>query len=79
MSDWNIKKIDLKDSYMNFLSNEIKFLIENYKWTWNEEDYCYYNEFGDDITDTVYYDDDNFYCHPKILASYVSEYLDAKK
>ena len=26
MSDWNIKKIDLKDSYMSFLNNEIKFI-----------------------------------------------------
>jgi hypothetical protein len=80
MSDWNIEKIDLKDSYMFFLNNDLEFLIKNYKWSWNKEDCCYYNEFGEDITDTVYYDDnDNFYCHPKILASYVSEYLNAKE
>ena len=78
--NYKFETVDLKNPYMFFLSNEIKILIDNYVWTWNEKDYCYYNEFGEDITDTVYYDDnDYFYCHPKVLASYVTEYLNNKR
>ena len=36
---------------------------------------CYYNERGDDVADCVYYDCTGFLIHPKVLATYVEDYL----
>ena len=36
---------------------------------------CYYNEWGDDVADCVYYDCTGFLIHPKVLATYVEDYL----
>ena len=70
---------ELKKTVMETIEVEVKILIENYKWKWNEKDMCYYNERGDDVADCVYYDCTGFLIHPKVLATYVEDYLKLNK
>lgn len=66
---------ELKKTVIEMIEIEAMELIENYNWEWNEEDICHYNEYGDDVADCVYYDCTGFLIHPKVLATYVEDYL----
>lgn len=66
---------ELNKTVMEMIEIEAMWLIENYNWKWNEEDMCYYNEYDDDVTDCAYYDCTGFLIHPKVLATYVEDYL----
>lgn len=66
---------ELNKTVMEIIKTEAIELIKNYNWKWNEEDICYYNEHGDDVADCVYYDCTGFLIHPKVLATYVEDYL----
>ena len=66
---------DLTKPMIEILEEEVNELIKHYKWEWDEDDMCYYADNGLDICDTVYFDTDGYLCHPKLLATYVEEYL----
>lgn len=66
---------EFKKPFIEIVFEEVNFLLNNYKWNWNEEDLCYYNEYDDDVADCVYYDCDGYLIHPKVLATYVEDYL----
>ena len=66
---------ELNKTVMEIIKIEVMELIKHYKWKWNEKDMCYYNERGDDVADCVYYDCSGFIIHPKVLATYVENYL----
>ena len=66
---------ELNKTIIEVIKVEVMELVENYTWKWNEKDMCYYNERGDDVADCVYYDCAGFLIHPKVLATYVEDYL----
>ena len=68
---------EFKKPFIKIVFEEVNFLLDNYIWNWDEEDLCYYNEYNDDIADCVYYDCTGFLTHPKVLATYVSNFLDS--
>ena len=66
---------ELNKTIIEVIKVEVMELVENYDWEWSEKDMCYYNEWGDDVADCVYYDCTDFLIHPKVLATYVEDYL----
>lgn len=70
---------EFKEPFIKILFEEVNMLLKEYTWKWNEEDLCFYNENGDDVTDAAYYDCDGLLCHPKLLATYVNNFLESKK
>lgn len=65
---------ELNKTVMEMIEIEAMELIENYNWKWDEKDMCYYNEHGDDVADCAYYEYIGL-IHPKVLATYVEDYL----
>lgn len=66
---------ELNKTVMEMIKIEAMELIENYNWTWNDHAECMLNDDGEDVASTVYYDCDGYLIHPKILATYVEDYL----
>ena len=66
---------ELNKTVKEMIKVEVMELVENYDWERSEKDMCYYNEWGDDVADCVYYDCTDFLIHPKVLATYVEDYL----
>ena len=58
---------------------EIKNLIKSYEWFWSKEDQCFIDGSGNDIADVTYYEWNNELIHPKILLTYMEEYLLSKE
>ena len=69
---------EFKKPFIEIVFEEVNFLLNNYIWNWDKEDLCYYNEYNDDIADCVYYDCTGFLIHPKVLATYVGNFLDSQ-
>lgn len=65
---------ELKKTVMEMIKIESMNLLKNYNWKWDEDDMCYYNEDGDDVADCAYYDCTGL-IHPKVLATYIEDYL----
>ena len=69
---------ELNQPMIDIIKRESIAIAYAYKWTWSEDDECYYNQNGDDIADAIYYDCDGYLCNPKVLATYVKEILESE-
>ena len=58
---------------------EIKNLSESYEWFWDKKQECFIDGSGNDIADVVYYEWEDELIHPKLLQTYMQEYLLAKE
>ena len=66
---------ELKKTVIEMIEIEAMELIENYNWEWDDHMECMVNENNEDVADCVYYDCDGYLIHPKVLATYVEDYL----
>lgn len=66
---------ELKKTVIEMIEIEAMELIENYNWKWNDHMECMVNENNEDVADVVYYNCDGYLIHPKVLATYVEDYL----
>lgn len=72
---------DLYNTLYDRIINEIKYLEKSYEWVWNKDKKCFINNDtrDEEIADTIYYDCDECLIHPKILQTYMEEYLITKE
>ena len=70
---------DLFETLYDRIIYEIKNLSESYEWFWDKEQECFIDGSGNDIADAVYYDWEDELIHPKILQTYMQEYLLSKE
>lgn len=66
---------DLNKTVIEVIEAEAMELIKNYNWRWDDHMECMVNEDNEDVADVVYYDCDGYLIHPKVLATYVEDYL----